>query len=169
MQIARDGDAVYAVRFRNRPDHFATGEVYDVDTIAVRQIQTAGCAVDGRVVPAAGSSDDDVPYDVICGAGVSGPGECESKREFFHGCVTYADRPNLRNSVHRAFILNVDDGGMKKLILILAMVLSVTGLSAAATEKPKISMKKAKAIALKKVPGGKIQSAELENEGGKPI
>jgi uncharacterized membrane protein YkoI len=57
---------------------------------------------------------------------------------------------------------------MKELILILAMVLSVSGLYAA-TEKPKISMKKAKAIALKKVPGGKIESAELENEGGKLI
>lgn len=57
---------------------------------------------------------------------------------------------------------------MKKLFLILAMVLSVTGLSAA-TQKPKISMKKAKVIALKQVPGGKIESAELENEGGKLI
>lgn len=56
---------------------------------------------------------------------------------------------------------------MKKLLLILAMVLSATGLWAA--EKPKISMKKAKTIALKKVPGGKIESAELENEGGKLI
>ena len=64
-------------------------------------------------------------------------------------------------------MLNVHDGRMKRLLLILAMVLSVTGLSAA--EQPKISMKKAKAIALKKVPGGKIESAELENEGGKLI
>lgn len=56
---------------------------------------------------------------------------------------------------------------MKKLILILTLVLSVTGLYAA--EKPKISMRKAKAIALKQVPNGKIQSAELENEGGKLI
>jgi len=30
-------------------------------------------------------------------------------------------------------------------------------------------MKEAKTIALKKVPNGKIQSAELENEGGKLI
>jgi hypothetical protein len=108
-----------------------------------------------------------VPGHVIRGAGVSGPGESESERKLFHGCVTYADRPILRNSVHRTFMLNVHDGRMKRLLLILAMVLSVTGLSAA--EQPKISMKKAKAIALKKVPGGKIESAELENEGGKLI
>ena len=56
---------------------------------------------------------------------------------------------------------------MKKLILIITLALSVTGLYAA--EKPKISMKRAKAIALKQVQNGKIESAELENEGGKLI
>ena len=56
---------------------------------------------------------------------------------------------------------------MKKLMALLIVAFAVSGIYAA--EKPKISMKKAKAIALKKVPDGKIESAELENEGGKLI
>ncbi len=36
-------------------------------------------------------------------------------------------------------------------------------------KQAKISMNKAQSIALKKVPGGKIESAELEREGGKLI
>lgn len=40
---------------------------------------------------------------------------------------------------------------------------------AVAAEQPKISMEQARSIALKKVPGGSIQSAELEREGGKLI
>src|SRR5579872_1677465 len=56
---------------------------------------------------------------------------------------------------------------MKKSLVILTLALSVTALYAA--EKPKISMQKAKTIALTKVPGGTIASAELENEGGKLI
>ena len=36
-------------------------------------------------------------------------------------------------------------------------------------KEAKISMEKARAIALKKVPGGKIESAELEREHGKLI
>jgi len=56
---------------------------------------------------------------------------------------------------------------MKKLMVLLIVAFAVSDVYAA--QKPKISMKKAKAIALKKVPGGKIESAELENEGGKLI
>ena len=56
---------------------------------------------------------------------------------------------------------------MKKLLVFLIVAFAVSGIYAA--DKPKISMKKAKAIALRKVPGGKIESAELENEGGKLI
>ena len=56
---------------------------------------------------------------------------------------------------------------MKKLPLLLILMFAVPAVFAA--EQPKISMKKAKAIALKKVPNGKIESAELENEGGKLI
>lgn len=57
---------------------------------------------------------------------------------------------------------------MKRFLILLTLLLAVSPL-VAAKEKPKISMKKAKAIALKQVPGGKIESAELENEGGKLI
>jgi len=56
---------------------------------------------------------------------------------------------------------------MKKILIALLVAFTVAGVYAAG--KPKISMKKAKAIALKKVPGGKIATAELENEGGKLI
>jgi len=56
---------------------------------------------------------------------------------------------------------------MKKLLIPLILVFATSAVFAA--EQPKISMKKAKAIALKKVPNGKIESAELENEGGKLI
>ena len=56
---------------------------------------------------------------------------------------------------------------MKKLMVLLVVAFAMSGVYAA--EQPKISMKKAKMIALKKVPGGKIESAELENEGGKLI
>ena len=59
------------------------------------------------------------------------------------------------------------DGDMKKLPFLLILLFAVPAIFA--TEQPKISMKKAKAIALKKVPNGKIESAELENEGGKLI
>lgn len=55
---------------------------------------------------------------------------------------------------------------MKRLPLLLILALAVPVFAA---EQPKISMKQAKAIALKKVPNGKIESAELENEGGKRI
>jgi uncharacterized membrane protein YkoI len=56
---------------------------------------------------------------------------------------------------------------MKKLLALLSVVFVVA--AAAAAEKPRISMKKARAIALAKVHHGKIESAELENEGGKLI
>jgi uncharacterized membrane protein YkoI len=56
---------------------------------------------------------------------------------------------------------------MKKVLVVLILLFATAVY--AADQKPKISMKKAKAVALKKVPGGKIESAELENEGGKLI
>jgi peptidase YpeB-like protein len=71
----------------------------------------------------------------------------------------------VRNNVNSMFMFNGDDGRMKKALVILTLALSVTGLYAA-EKQPKISMKKAKTIALAKVPGGKIASSELENEGG---
>ena len=64
-------------------------------------------------------------------------------------------------------MFNVDDQDVKKLLPLLILVFAVPALLAA--DKPKISMDKAKAIALKKVPNGKIESAELEKEGGKLI
>ena len=65
-------------------------------------------------------------------------------------------------------------------LLALVAVLGVTpalmasGTSKAPTQaelqkEAKISMEKARAIALKRVPGGKIESAELEREHGKLI
>ena len=51
---------------------------------------------------------------------------------------------------------------MKKLMVLLIVAFAVSGVYAA--QKPKISMKKAKAIALKKVPGGKIESAEFRQK-----
>jgi Peptidase propeptide and YPEB domain len=81
--------------------------------------------------------------------------------------VTYRREAPSCKPVHRPFILSVDDERMKKLLVLLIVVFATSTVFAA--EKPKISMKKAKAIALKKVPGGKIESAELENEGGKLI
>jgi hypothetical protein len=50
----------------------------------------------------------------------------------------------------------------------LAVSLSVAAFAAATTQKPKITMVQARAIALKKVPGA-VRSAELENEHGKLI
>ena len=51
------------------------------------------------------------------------------------------------------------------LVAVLAMAMP---LFAAAAAKPKISMKQARAIALKKAPG-RVRSEELENEHGKLI
>jgi len=58
---------------------------------------------------------------------------------------------------------------MKTTLIAVLVALTVTGSYAAAEGHPKISMKKAKSIALKRVPGGKIASAKLEKEGGKLI
>ncbi|HEY8133389.1 MAG TPA: PepSY domain-containing protein [Thermoanaerobaculia bacterium] len=58
--------------------------------------------------------------------------------------------------------------GMKNTLIAALVAFTVAGSYAAAVQ-PKISMKKAKAIALKKVPGGKIASSELEKENGKLI
>jgi len=63
---------------------------------------------------------------------------------------------------------------MKKVVMAVVVALMAAGLYAAETQaqlqkEAKISMKKAKSIAMKKVPDGKIQSAELEREGGKLI
>jgi len=54
-------------------------------------------------------------------------------------------------------------------ILMIAVFAFVTASLAGDAHKPKISMTKAREIALKRVPGGKIQSEELENEKGKLI
>ena len=53
---------------------------------------------------------------------------------------------------------------MKKILIVVAAV-ALLGVA----EHPKISMEKARSIALKKVPHGTIQSAELERESGKLI
>lgn len=57
---------------------------------------------------------------------------------------------------------------MKRSVVILTLILSVATLYAV-PQKPKVTMKKARMIALAKVPGGTIASSELENEGGKLI
>jgi hypothetical protein len=56
---------------------------------------------------------------------------------------------------------------MKKVILIAAI--AIFGVMSASAQAKYIGMKKAKAIALKQVPSGKIKSSELEKEGGKMI
>jgi len=63
---------------------------------------------------------------------------------------------------------------MKKVMMAVLVALAAAGVYAAETQaqlqkEAKISMRKAKSIAIKQVPGGKIQSAELEREGGKLI
>ena len=64
---------------------------------------------------------------------------------------------------------------MKKILIAVLVAISVAGVYAAEPtqaqlkKEAKISMRKAKSIALKKVPGGKISSAELEKENGKLI
>jgi uncharacterized membrane protein YkoI len=59
---------------------------------------------------------------------------------------------------------------MKKLSVVIVALFAAVAMSASTThEKPKISMERARAIALQKVPDGTIASAELENEKGKLI
>src|SRR5437773_12095670 len=67
---------------------------------------------------------------------------------------------------------------MRRLKFVVFMLVAVLGavpaMLAAETQaqlqkEAKISMEKARATALKKVPGGKIESAELEREHGKLI
>jgi uncharacterized membrane protein YkoI len=63
---------------------------------------------------------------------------------------------------------------MKKLMMAVLVALVAVGAYAAETQaqlkkEAKISMRKAKSIAIKQVPGGKIESAELERENGKLI
>jgi uncharacterized membrane protein YkoI len=64
---------------------------------------------------------------------------------------------------------------MKRILMAVLVALAVAGAYAAEPtqaqlrKEAKISMRKAKSIALKTVPGGKISSAELEKEGGKLI
>jgi uncharacterized membrane protein YkoI len=63
---------------------------------------------------------------------------------------------------------------MKTIFISLAAVLLAGGVMAAETQaqlqkEAKISMKKARSIALKKVHHGTIESAELERENGKLI
>jgi hypothetical protein len=69
--------------------------------------------------------------------------------------------------------------GIAVSVLVATLGLAPSALQAAKTQKPetqaqlqkdaKISMDAAKKIALKKVPGGNIASAELERENGKLI
>jgi len=59
-------------------------------------------------------------------------------------------------------------------VFAIAATLALAPVTFAATQaelqkEAKISMKKARSIALKKVPGGKIASSELEKENGKLI
>jgi len=58
-------------------------------------------------------------------------------------------------------------------ILVAVAVVAALGTGSVAAAKPathaRISMKTARAAALKKVPGGKVRSAELEREHGKLI
>ena len=64
---------------------------------------------------------------------------------------------------------------MKKVFMAVCISATIAGLYAAEPtqaqlqKEAKISMRKAKSIALKQVPSGKINSAELEREGGKLI
>jgi uncharacterized membrane protein YkoI len=64
---------------------------------------------------------------------------------------------------------------MKRLVIaVFALVVAMSAVAKPPTQaelqkEAKISMEKARAIALKKVPGGKIESAELEREHGKLI
>ena len=64
---------------------------------------------------------------------------------------------------------------MKKAIMAVCISATIASLYAAEPtqaqlqKEAKITMKKAKSIALKQVPSGKIDSAELEREGGKLI
>jgi len=62
----------------------------------------------------------------------------------------------------------------KTLITIAGVFVLIAAASAAETQaelqkQAKVSMKNARSIALKRVSGGEIQSAELEREGGKLI
>ena len=63
---------------------------------------------------------------------------------------------------------------MKKVIMAVLVAFMAAGLYAIETQaqlqkEAKISMRKAKSIAIKQVPNGKIQSSELERENGKLI
>ena len=54
-------------------------------------------------------------------------------------------------------------------VVLIVLALGVTGpgfVSAGSRPHPRVVMKKARAIALAKVPGGRIQAAELEREHG---
>jgi hypothetical protein len=53
--------------------------------------------------------------------------------------------------------------------LALAVVLGTSAASAATPSHPKVSMKKARATALARVPGGSVRSSELEHEKGKLV
>ncbi|PYQ60785.1 MAG: hypothetical protein DMF58_07065 [Acidobacteria bacterium] len=77
-----------------------------------------------------------------------------------------------------AFCCSVKEDLMRKSLLavvgLTAMMLATPSFAAKETQadlqkEAKISMKKARSIALKKVPNGKIASSELERENGKLI
>lgn len=58
---------------------------------------------------------------------------------------------------------------MNSKLAVAGMAVIALIAAGAAQQKPKISMEKARTIALHKVPGAKIESGELENEHGKLI
>jgi hypothetical protein len=72
-----------------------------------------------------------------------------------------------------AFVLAMKEGvTMRSQMCAVLMLVAAVGMAATQAElqkEAKISMEKARAIALKKAPGGKIESAELEREHGKLI
>ena len=53
--------------------------------------------------------------------------------------------------------------------IIAALMLAWAGTAAAKTAAPKITKERATQAALERAPGGKIESAELEDEGGKSV
>jgi hypothetical protein len=66
-----------------------------------------------------------------------------------------------------------EGNNMRRALIAVAMSLALAAAGAASQtelqKEAKISMDKARSIALKRVPGGTVQSAELEREGGKLI
>src|SRR5262249_38764640 len=120
-----------------------------------------------EVVPAARAADRNVADDVIGGAERCCQGETENDDELSHGVnATPVETVSATAFMERSCSISMM-ASMKKLLLPFLLASVVVCLYGA--DKPKISMKRARAVALKQVTGGKIESAELENEDGKLI